>query len=36
VDFLPVQAQSGPQAEAPQPSRAQPQTKLRLYQEDER
>jgi putative transposase len=36
VDFLPVPAQSGPHAEAPQPARAQPQTKLRLYQEDER
>jgi putative transposase len=36
VDFLPVQAQSGPQADAPKPSRAQPQTKLCFYQEDER
>jgi putative transposase len=36
VDFLPVPAQSGPHAEAPQPARGQPQTTLRLYQEDER
>jgi putative transposase len=36
VDFLPGHPQGGLQAEAPQPSRTRPQTKLRLYQEDER
>jgi putative transposase len=36
VDFLPVPAQRGPHAEAPHPARAQPQTQLRLYPEDER
>jgi putative transposase len=36
VDFLPVPAQSGLHAEAPQPARPRPQTKLRLYQEDDR
>src|SRR5215831_980441 len=36
VDFLPVPAQSGLHAEAPQPARPRPQTKLRLYQEDTR
>ena len=36
VDFLPVPAQSGPHADAPPSSRARPQTKLRLYQEDDR
>jgi putative transposase len=36
VDFLPGHAQDGRQAEAPRPSRARSQTKLRLYQEDDR
>ncbi len=36
VEFLPVQSQSGPQADAPKPSRARPQTKLRIYHEGER
>jgi putative transposase len=36
VDFLPGYPQGGLQAEAPQPARTRPQTKLRLYQEDER
>ena len=35
VDFLPGHPQGGPHAEAPQPARARPQTKLRLYQEDD-
>ena len=35
VDFLQSHAQSGPPAETPPPSRSRPQTKLRLYQEDE-
>jgi putative transposase len=36
VDFLPGHPQGGLQAEALQPSRTRPQTKLRLYQEDDR
>jgi putative transposase len=36
ADFLPAPAQSGPHAEAPPSSRARPQPKLRLYQEDAR
>jgi putative transposase len=36
VDFLPVPAQSGLHAAAPQPARTRPQTKRRLYQEDDR
>jgi putative transposase len=35
VDFLPGHPQGGLHAEAPQPARARPQSKLRLYQEDD-
>jgi putative transposase len=36
VDFLPGHPQGGLHAEAPQPARPRPQSKLRLYQEDDR
>jgi putative transposase len=36
VDFLPGHPQGGLHAEAPQPARTRLQTKLRLYQEDDR